>query len=156
MRARSTCLRSRLRSSAIAISRSRSAAFTITQIVCAMAPSSNHGDYRTLSARCDSYDWVITLGLFGLEEAVRRMTGLPARRFSLTGRGSLAPGAYADVTVFDPETVIDRATFEVPTTPASGIDHVLVNGRPVWAEGKTTGEHPGRALRRQKMQAEAR
>ena len=96
------------------------------------------------------------LGLFGLEEAVRRMTGLPARRFGLTGRGSLAPGAYADVTVFDPETVIDRATFEVPTTPAAGIDHVFVNGRPVWREGKPTGERPGRALRRQEMQVEAR
>jgi len=58
------------------------------------------------------------------------------------------------VTVFDPETVADRATFEAPTTPAAGIEHVFVNGRPVWTDGKPTGEHPGRALRRQQLQAE--
>jgi N-acyl-D-amino-acid deacylase len=96
------------------------------------------------------------LGLFGLEEAVRRMTGLSAARFGLTGRGVLAAGAYADITVFDPDTVVDRATFEAPTTPAAGIEHVFVNGRPVWTEGKPTGERPGCALRRQQMQAEAR
>jgi N-acyl-D-amino-acid deacylase len=95
------------------------------------------------------------LGLFGLEEAVRRMTGLPTSRFGLAGRGILAAGAYADITVFDATTVADRATFEMPTTPAAGIEHVFVNGRPVWAEGKPTGEHPGRALRRQQLQAEA-
>ena len=96
------------------------------------------------------------LGLFSLEEAVRRMTGLSAYRFGLAGRGVLEPGAYADVTVFDPETVADRATFEMPTTPAAGIEHVFVNGRPVWTDGKPTGERPGRALRRQQLQAEAR
>ena len=96
------------------------------------------------------------LGLFSLEEAVRRMTGLSAYRFGLSGRGILAPGGYADVTVFDAETVADRATFEVPTTPAAGIEHVFVNGRPVWREGQPTGERPGRALRRQQMQGEAR
>jgi N-acyl-D-amino-acid deacylase len=95
------------------------------------------------------------LGLFGLEEAVRRMTGLPARRFGLAGRGRLAAGAYADVTVFDPDTVIDRATFETPTLPSAGIAHVFVNGRPVWCEGRPTGDRPGRALRRQHLQAEA-
>jgi N-acyl-D-amino-acid deacylase len=96
------------------------------------------------------------LGLFPLEEAVRRMTGLSAARFGLTGRGTLATGAYADVTVFDPATISDRATFEAPMTPAAGIEHVFVNGRPVWTDGKPTGERPGRALRRQQMQAEAR
>ena len=96
------------------------------------------------------------LGLFSLEEAVRRMTGLSATRFGLRGRGVLAAGAYADITVFDAGTVADRATFEAPTTPAAGIEHVFVNGRPVWSEGKPTGERPGRALRRQQMQAEAR
>jgi N-acyl-D-amino-acid deacylase len=96
------------------------------------------------------------LGLFGLEEAVRRMTGLSAARFGLAGRGVLTAGAYADITVFDPATVADRATFEAPTTPAAGIEHVFVNGRPVWTEGKPTGERPGRGLRRQQMQAETR
>ncbi|HEY3909865.1 MAG TPA: D-aminoacylase [Stellaceae bacterium] len=94
------------------------------------------------------------LGLFGLEEAVRKMTGLPAARFGLSGRGRIAASAYADITVLDPASVIDRATFEEPTTPAAGIEHVFVNGRPVWAEGKPSGERPGRALRRQQMRAE--
>jgi N-acyl-D-amino-acid deacylase len=95
------------------------------------------------------------LGLFELEEAVRKTTGLPAARFGLSGRGKLAAGAYADITVFDPATVIDRATFEKPIAPAAGIEHVFVNGRPVWAEGKPTGDRPGRALRRQQMQAQS-
>jgi N-acyl-D-amino-acid deacylase len=93
------------------------------------------------------------LGLFALEEAVRRMTGLSAARFGLAGRGILTA---ADVTIFDPATIADRATFEAPMTPAAGIEHVFVNGRPVWTEGKPTGERPARALRRQQMQAEMR
>jgi N-acyl-D-amino-acid deacylase len=96
------------------------------------------------------------IGLFGLEIAVHKMTGLPAARFGLTRRGTVAEGAYADLTVFDPETVIDRATFAEPTRPAAGIAHVFVNGRPAWTDGKSSGERPGRALRRQQMQAEAR
>ena len=94
------------------------------------------------------------VGLFPLEEAVRRMTGLPAQRFGLTNRGRIAPGAYADVCVFDPDRVIDRATFEQPATPAAGIAHVLVNGTLVWQDGAHTGARPGRALRRQAMQQE--
>jgi len=94
------------------------------------------------------------LGLFTLEEAVRRMTRLPARRFGLAGRGAIVAGAYADVTVFDPLTVIDRATFEAPVQAADGIEQVFVNGCPVWCGGAPTGERPGRALRRQAMQAE--
>jgi N-acyl-D-amino-acid deacylase len=96
------------------------------------------------------------VGLFSLETAVRKMTGLSAARFGLTGRGVIAAGAYADLTVFDAESVIDRATFADPTVPAAGIEHVFVNGRPIWSAGKPTGERPGRALRRQQMQAEAR
>ncbi len=96
-----------------------------------------------------------TRGLFTLEEAVRKMTGLSAARFGLSRRGIVAAGNYADITVFDPLTVADRATFAAPTRPAAGIAHVFVNGRPVWREGKSTGERPGRALRRQEMQAEA-
>jgi N-acyl-D-amino-acid deacylase len=84
------------------------------------------------------------------------MTGLSAARFGLTGRGVLAEGAYADIAVFDPETVIDRATFTEPMLPAVGIAHVFVSGRLVWSDGKSTGDRPGRALRRQLMQAEAR
>src|SRR5579883_2879950 len=95
------------------------------------------------------------VGLFPLAEAVRKMTGLPAARFGLTDRGRVAPGAYADITVFDAATVIDRATFEKPMAPAAGIHLVLVNGEPVWREGASTGARPGRALRRQAMRAEA-
>ena len=90
-------------------------------------------------------------GLFPIEEAVRRMTALPAARFGLTGRGRLAPGGFADIVVFDPETILDRATFDEPARPAAGIDTVLVNGRPVWRDGAPTGERPGRALRRQEL-----
>jgi N-acyl-D-amino-acid deacylase len=95
------------------------------------------------------------LGLFELETAVRKMTGLSAARFGLRGRGIVAEGAYADLAIFDPETVIDRASFGEPTLPATGILHVFVNGRPVWTKGRGTGERPGRALRRQQLQAEA-
>src|SRR2546429_593068 len=84
------------------------------------------------------------VGLFPLEEAVRRMTGLPAKRFGLTNRGRIAPGAYADLCVFDPATVIDKATFEQPVTPAAGIAYVLVNGTLVWQDGVHTGARPGR------------
>ena len=89
------------------------------------------------------------VGLFSLEEAVRKMTGLSAARFGLTGRGVIRAGAYADLCVFDANCVIDRASFAEPTLPAARIEHVFVNGRPVWSEGRPTGERPGRALRRQ-------
>ena len=78
------------------------------------------------------------LGLFSLEEAVRRMTSLPAERFGLADRGTLKLGAYADVVVFDPITVADRATYEEPEQPAAGIALVLVNGRAVWSGGEHT------------------
>jgi len=86
--------------------------------------------------------------LFPLAEALRRMTSLPADRFGFQDRGRLAEGLAADLVVFDPETVEDRATFEQPTLPAAGILRTLVNGRSVWQEGQTTDERPGRLLRR--------
>lgn len=88
------------------------------------------------------------VGLFSLEEAVHRMTGLPAAEFALTDRGLIRVGAYADLVLFDPETVADSATFETPTAPSKGIVEVLVNGERVWASGRITGARPGRALRR--------
>ncbi|WP_374381652.1 amidohydrolase family protein [Dongia sp.] len=88
------------------------------------------------------------LGLFDLETAIHKMTGLTARRFGLIDRGKLAEGAFADVTVFDPATVIDRATFTAPTEPSLGIRFVLVNGALVWRDGHATGARPGRPLRR--------
>jgi N-acyl-D-amino-acid deacylase len=88
------------------------------------------------------------VGLFGLEQAVHKMTGLSARTFGLAGRGTLVPGAFADVTVFDPDRVIDTASFERPATPAAGIAFVMVNGEIVWRDGRATGARPGRVLRR--------
>ena len=86
-------------------------------------------------------------GVFELEEAVRRMTSLAAGRAGLTGRGALEPGAYADVTVFEPEAFCDTATFEEPKRSAVGIRHVLVNGVPVLRDGRPTGATPGCGLR---------
>lgn len=95
------------------------------------------------------------LGLFPLEEAVRRMTSLSAANFGLAKRGLVREGWYADLCVFDPETVIDTATFERPISPARGIDLVFANGVPVWRDGKPTGERPGRVLRLQDQRREA-
>jgi N-acyl-D-amino-acid deacylase len=92
--------------------------------------------------------YVREVGLFPLEEAVRKMTSLPAAEFGLAGRGRLAAGLAADLVVFDPATVIDRASFEEPTTPSAGIETVLVAGTPVWDQGRATGARPGRALHR--------
>jgi len=91
------------------------------------------------------------VGLFPMQEAIRRMTSLPADRFGLKGRGRLLPGHHADLVLFDPATVVDRATFENPKQPAAGIDTVFVAGTPVWRNGKATGARPGKALRRQVM-----
>jgi N-acyl-D-amino-acid deacylase len=92
--------------------------------------------------------YVRDVKLFSLAEAVRRMTALPAAQFGLKDRGVLRPGAHADLVLFDPETIADRATFEQPRTPAAGIAEVIVNGRTVWRAGGPTGARPGRALRR--------
>ena len=86
--------------------------------------------------------------LFTLEEAVRKMTSLPASRMSLKDRGRIAPGMKADLVLFNPETVIDRSTFEEPRKFSEGIELVVVNGEAVWSAGKPTGARPGRVLRR--------
>ncbi|MGY4706567.1 N-acyl-D-amino-acid deacylase family protein [Candidatus Bipolaricaulota sp. J31] len=85
-------------------------------------------------------------GLFPLEEAIRKMTSLPARRIGLWDRGLIAPGFAADIVVFDPERVADQATFEEPHRFPVGIEHVLVNGEPVVERGEHTGAMPGRVL----------
>ena len=89
--------------------------------------------------------------LFPLEEAIRRMTSLPAAQFGLKDRGKISAGFFADLVLFNPDTVIDRATFGAPTEPAEGIDLVFVNGRAVWEDGESTGARPGIALRRQTL-----
>jgi N-acyl-D-amino-acid deacylase len=88
------------------------------------------------------------VGLFPLEDAVRRMTSLPAANFGLKDRGEVRAGAFADLVVFDPTTIVDTATFETPIKPAAGIELVMVNGAPVWQGGKATGATPGRVLGR--------
>jgi len=85
-------------------------------------------------------------GVFTLEQAVHRMTGVPARVFNLTDRGMIKPGAFADLVIFNPETIRDRATFDDPVQPADGIDRVMTNGRWIWRDGNPTGNHPGRHL----------
>jgi len=85
--------------------------------------------------------------VISLEFAIRKMTSLAAQRVGLTDRGLLRPGMYADITVFDPNTIIDNSTFEQPQQLASGVTHVFVNGVAVITDGKPTGALPGRALR---------
>jgi N-acyl-D-amino-acid deacylase len=88
------------------------------------------------------------LGLFSLETAVHKMTGLTARTFGLADRGILKPGYAADITLFDAGAIAAAATFERSLEPARGIAAVLVNGKPVWRDGKPTGERPGKVLHR--------
>lgn len=87
-------------------------------------------------------------GVLTLEAAIRKMTSLAADHVGLADRGRLVPGAAADLVLFDPATVIDLATTSDPHAVARGIERVWVNGRVVFAEGKVTGERPGRVLRR--------
>ena len=87
------------------------------------------------------------LGVITLAEAVRRMTSAPADRLGLVGRGRVAPGLVADLVVFDPETVMDRATFEDPHRYPVGIPHVYVGGVAVVRDGEVTGARPGVVLR---------
>jgi N-acyl-D-amino-acid deacylase len=88
------------------------------------------------------------LGLLTLEEAVRRMTGMPAVKFHLKDRGFIRAGAFADLVLFDPATVVDTATYDDPRCYPTGISHVFVNGAAVVRDGLHTGARPGRALRR--------
>jgi N-acyl-D-aspartate/D-glutamate deacylase len=92
--------------------------------------------------------YVRKLGLLRLEDAVRKMTALNAAKLGIMDRGLLRPGNWADLTAFDPEHVIDRATYEAPFRYPEGIVYVVVNGQVVLEEGKHTGARPGRALRR--------
>jgi N-acyl-D-amino-acid deacylase len=95
------------------------------------------------------------LGLFPLETAVHKMTALSARRFNLAERGELRVGFHADVTVFDPATIADEATFERPAVPARGIQYVLVNGVLSYAGGSATAQRGGRFLSSRSMQESA-
>ena len=85
-------------------------------------------------------------GRVRLEDAVRKMTSLPAERMGLSRRGRVAPGYFADLVVFDPERVEDRATFAEPHRHSVGVEHVLVNGVSVVSEGESNGAAPGRVI----------
>jgi N-acyl-D-amino-acid deacylase len=88
------------------------------------------------------------LKLMSIESAVHKMTGLTAERFGLGDRGLLKEGKAADITVFDPATILDHASYEEPEAVSQGVLHVLVNGTAVWLEGRPTGRRPGKPLRR--------
>lgn len=90
-------------------------------------------------------------GLFSLEDAVHKMTGLTALEFGFSERGFLREGFFADITLFDPATIIDRSTFEEPIALSDGIELVMVNGAVVWEDRKPTGARPGRVLTRSAM-----
>ena len=88
------------------------------------------------------------VGLLTLEQAVHRMTGRPASVFGFAERGVVRPGAYADLVLFDAESIIDRATYDDPQQTSGGIVGVWVNGEQVVADGEHLGARPGQALRR--------
>lgn len=93
--------------------------------------------------------YVRELGLIPLEHAVHRMTGLSATNFGLRDRGHLRAGAFADIVIFDPQTVGDQATFDAPLRRSTGIEHVFVNGRLGFTDGAVSAERRGRVLRRE-------
>lgn len=102
----------------------------------------SYGAYPRLLGR-----YVRERGLIGLEAAIRKMTGVPAAQLGLADRGLLVEGQAADIVVFDPATIIDRATFVEPHQFSEGVVHLLVNGVPVISHGYLTGALPGRPLR---------
>jgi N-acyl-D-amino-acid deacylase len=101
-----------------------------------------YGNFARLLGKYVRDEKVITL-----EEAIRRLTSLPASNLKISKRGKLSPGYYADVAIFDPENIRDHATFEKPHQYSTGMVHVLVNGVPVLADGRHTGARPGRVVR---------
>ena len=100
------------------------------------------GNYPRLLGR-----YVREQRVLSLEEAVRKASSAVANRLSIRDRGTLREGAYADIVVFDPNTIIDKATFEDPSQLSVGVAHVYVNGVAVVTDGKHTGAKPGRAVR---------
>jgi N-acyl-D-amino-acid deacylase len=88
------------------------------------------------------------LNLFSMETAIHKMTGRCAEAYGIVDRGVLREGAYADLVLFDPATIIDAATFETPTLPSIGIEHVWANGVATFQKGGATGARPGRLVTR--------
>ena len=88
--------------------------------------------------------------LIPLEDAIRKVTSLPAQRIGLIDRGILRPGMWADVVVFNPQTIRDTATLAEPDQYPEGIEYVLINGQVVIAQGTHTDNLPGQVLRHQR------
>jgi N-acyl-D-aspartate/D-glutamate deacylase len=105
----------------------------------------NQGTYPRVLGR-----YVRESGALTWADGIRKMTLLPAATIGMVDRGALAPGMVADITVFDPKTVIDRATYEEPALPSEGIRHVLVNGGLALRDGVPVGDRHGRALFRKR------
>jgi dihydroorotase/N-acyl-D-amino-acid deacylase len=102
----------------------------------------SYGTYPKILGRfVREYKWLT------LEDAIRKMTGATAARLSIRDRGELKEGWYADIMIFDPNTIIDKATYEQPHQLSVGVRYVFVNGVPVVSEGKPTGAKPGRIVR---------
>ena len=93
--------------------------------------------------------YVRDLQLLPLEQAIRKITSLPAQREHLAGRGLIKQGFFADITIFDPGSIIDKATYQQPAQLSEGVKFVMVNGQVVFENGKATGAMPGRALKGQ-------
>jgi N-acyl-D-amino-acid deacylase len=91
--------------------------------------------------------YVRDANLMPLAQAIRKITSMPAQREHLAGRGLLKVGFFADITIFDPATIIDHATYTESTKLSEGVDYVLVNGKLAYDHGKVTGAKSGRALR---------
>ena len=87
------------------------------------------------------------VGLFSLETAVHKMTGITAQVFGLKDRGILTEGKMADIVIFDSDTVIDRASYDDPMQPADGIYYVIVAGQIIWKNGAPTGRRPGQVIK---------
>jgi len=101
------------------------------------------GNFARVYARYVRDEKVITVA-----EAVRKMTSLPASNLGIANRGRLQKGYFADIAVFDPNTIQDHATFEKPRQPATGVSEVFVNGVEVVHDGEHTGAKPGRVVKR--------
>ncbi len=119
----------------------------------ALAP---HGPLENQIGSLSGYGWAARFlgayvrddGLLTLAEAIRKLTSLPAERLGIADRGVLAEGNCADIVVFDADSIASRCTIREPRLYATGIAHVLVNGRPVMRDGERMDENPGRVLRR--------
>jgi N-acyl-D-amino-acid deacylase len=93
--------------------------------------------------------YVRDLQLMPLEQAIRKITSLPAQREHLTGRGLIKEGFLADITIFSPDAILDKATYTEPAQLAEGVSYVLVNGQVAFENGKATGAMAGKALKGQ-------